>query len=97
MPKPKPINKQWVIDFDNPFDQLTLTRHFKHVKVRFHYDMMHFYNEIQFSMATLYPVFPTEMHTYAMDISDLLSLCHDACVEILLHSCQPLATYIFKE
>lgn len=90
---PEPTNtSEWIADFDDPFDTITLTRKFPKVTMTMSYDMEAVHNELKDSIDALFPTFPTELHSWAMDISDLLSLCHDAVVSTMLYACKPYHT-----
>jgi len=88
------IPSPWKIDFDSPFDELTLTRTFSKVTMTLFYDMRSVWYEMQSSMEFMFTVSAHEPHTYAMDISDMLSMCHDAMVSVLLYACTPTGTKI---
>jgi len=88
------ISSPWIADFDDPFDEILLVRKFPKVTMTMYYNMEDVHYAVYSSMQRLFPTFPTEQHSYAMDISDLLSLCHDAVVSVMLYACTPTSTKI---
>ena len=84
----------WTIDFNAPFDELTLTRIFSKVTMIMYYNVIDVHIKVWNSLDMMLPIHRIEQTSVAMDISDMLGLCHDAMVSVLLYACTPTGTKI---